>query len=205
MHEILHIVFLFLIPVITLGVLVWDGGPFAIRLQRMTGGLVPLLILAVIAQLILNMNGVPILEWLIPMVVVLICASYCKSESVFRLVRWSMFVLAVLLCGSFLSLVAFDYTTRPEMLTSLYDARTKAGLRAIARDLRQQLKKDEDVAPCPVTQLLGNERVGEFYEIQVQSRWHTWVTRVYKVERYPVIAWYVGDVWEEGEKSIELR
>lgn len=164
---------------------------------------IPLLLIGVLFSLTLNANGFPLIEWLMPAIAasalmimtpnrrrrLKICVLYC--------------VLSIGLCLNFMSLITTGFTSAPQRTLSLENARQAPAIKTASRALSEHLNAADTVHATPLARLI-NRSVPDVISISISRTWHTWLTRLYRIERHPMELWAVPRA-PAGEMKVELR
>ncbi|MCC7423509.1 MAG: hypothetical protein IT428_24805 [Planctomycetaceae bacterium] len=205
MHETFHVIALVVLPLAALALLAISRKKAVLRGRQRWWAVAVIGFVGIASQFTLNMNGAPFLEWSLPLIVVVVWAIFGQSDSMFRAVAAGMFVVAIGLSASFLSLVASGYTTRPDRLARLYDTKTSVRVKGVASQLKEKLPSDKVIEQCPVGFLLASKDDERVTQVEFRERWHTPVTGLRQIVLIPASIWYVGGVWKDAERSLEVR
>lgn len=151
---------------------------------------VPFLFVGGIASASLSVNGGLLSEWAIPAFVVLAAAFIAPTIEFMRAYSAILFVICIGLCAEGLILRESGYTSNPHVTAGSSAAHSNAILRTIRHELEAQTLPAVE-SPRPLNELLGQE-IPCIGSIRVMRQWHTPVTGLLRIERYPQTIWVIG-------------
>ncbi len=201
----IHASFLLLMATISLLVI---AGTFVARRQAQLSNerfrlieVLPLLLIGLVFSLTLNMNGFPLIEWIVPSLAAsVLMARTSRRRNRFRICCVYSIVSGAL-CLHFMSLITQDFTAVPDQTLLLERFRQAAIVSQGKRILSKHVSSGGAVHPGPLSESVRGD-VPTASRVTVTRTWHSWLTRLYRIERHPLELWVTQ---QKSQKSFDIE
>ncbi|MES2790983.1 MAG: hypothetical protein V4719_15330 [Planctomycetota bacterium] len=161
----------------------------------------PLVLIGLLFSLTLNNNGFPLTEWIIPT----IAALFLMLNTAQRRRRFQICmvysIISIGLCLHFMSLITSHFTAVPERTLSLENLRQRIGVSQAKRILKDHVNSGGVVQQGSLANLVKRD-VPAVAIVSIQRTWHSWLTRLYRVERHPM---QLGIRQQQGSGEFEIE
>jgi hypothetical protein len=115
-----------------------------------------------------------------------------------------MFAIAVILSGSFLFLLSTGYATSVDSIKSLVALRNRGALKTASSKLAARYPA-MNFPEMPLESIDNELSPGRLDTVSTERLWHTFFTRLYRVDRKPALIWYPGGDVLTASKQLEIR
>ena len=201
----IHIAIYAIVFGLTVALIFIDHGLSSRSLRSVILGITPFLALALVSNLLLTMNGLPIMEWAFPLICFLALCYFCRSPRVFKVGARALYASSVLLCVNFVLLTQMSTYSADPARTLRSNTSVISVKKESARTLLEnKFAATDTIARGPVSNILDDPSFDSITVLSSCRQWHTWFTRLYfiQIDRKPLF--YPGGPLATSTALLEL-
>jgi hypothetical protein len=201
-----HVVLLALSIVLTIAILVYQGGLAKSPSKRIVVALCPFFAVGLFSSLGMSIKGLPTVEWMLPGVLTVVLVFFCPNDQVFHRGWLTMLGIMGVLFVSFHLLVSTNsYTADVRRTLHFSESRNKVLLIVARKAIEEKYPSDSVIQQDTVAHLFNQPSFGQTQIVSITDEWHTFFTSLHRLMREPAKVWYPGGEVKVGVQHLEIR